>query len=230
MITIDYLLKNSNLPGPRGNLELLYAFGWQASPEISSKCLKYIKPDTSNSPEEFVGMCGIMGYAISHRDNIHDTITFLKPYASHYSWRIREAVAMSIQEISSGKLNEILIELQNWITGSPLEQRAVVAALCEPKLLLDVKINLKVLAILQKITARFVGLEKLGEEEMSLRKVLGYGWSVLITALPDHGKKALEALGESQSKHVQWIVKNNLKKKRLQKLDAAWVKKMQDMV
>lgn len=99
MYTIEYLLTNSNLPGPRGNLELLYLFAKAAEETTINQCLSYITADVENSPEEFVGMCGIVGYAVCHKAANQATIDFLQPYAAHSSWRIREAVAMGIQEI-----------------------------------------------------------------------------------------------------------------------------------
>ena len=96
MYTIQYLKENSNLPGPRGNLELLYSFSNVATEEEIKDCLKYIKSDTENSPEEFVGMCGIVGYSFHNKEKNEFTLEYIRQFASHKSWRIREAVAMGI--------------------------------------------------------------------------------------------------------------------------------------
>jgi hypothetical protein len=223
MRTIDYLLENSNLPGPRGNLELMYEFARDADDASVRACLGYIKDDTANSPEEFVGMCGLVGYATLNREKTADVLAFLKPYASHASWRIREAVAMGIQEISVGRLAETLGALASWVDGNPYERRAVVAGLCEPKLLGDVNLTSRVLAILETITRGFDHGEKLADGDDSLRKALGYGWSVAIVHAPEAGKKAFEKLFALPGKHVKWIMKENLKKNRLVKMDAGWV-------
>lgn len=71
MYSIKYLLENSNLPGPRGNLELLYAFSKNADLKIADKCLSFIKEETKNSPEEFVGMCGILSFSILNDKKIN---------------------------------------------------------------------------------------------------------------------------------------------------------------
>ena len=57
-----------------------------------------------------------------------------------------------------------------------------------------------------------------------MRKTLAYGWSVAIVHAPTNGKKAFEKLLETESKHIKWIIKENLKKNRLIKMDTAWVK------
>ena len=221
--TTNYLMNNSHLPGPRGNLELLYEFANGATKEEADKCLAFIKPDTANSPEEFVGMCGVLAYAILHRDDNAGTIAFLAKYAAHASWRIREAVAMGIQEISIGNFGTTLENIGPFAEGSSLEQRAVVAGLCEPKLLKDKKLDRKVLSILYAITKTLAHDEKLEESADSLRKALGYGWSVVVASSPEDGKKEFEKLFALKGKHVRWIIRENLKKNRLTKMHAEWV-------
>lgn len=221
--TIEYLMENSHLPGPRGNLELLYEFAKNADEKTIDKCLGFIKPDTANSPEEFVGMCGVLGHAVAYRNDNEETLAFLAKYASHASWRIREAVAMGIQEISVGNLEATIANIGTLASGNRLEQRAVVAGLCEPKLLKDKKLDRKVLATILSITKTLAHDEKISEAEDSLRKALGYGWSVVIAATPDDGKKEFEKLFDLRGKHVRWIIRENLKKNRLAKMDAEWV-------
>lgn len=72
---------------------------------------------------------------------------------------------------------------------------------------------------------RTVGEES--EEFRSLRKGLGYGWSVVVAALPDKGKLRMERWLDSDDKDVAWIMRQNLKKKRLARVDAAWVERWQ---
>lgn len=228
---IEHLLKNSNLPGPRGNLELLYSFSKTAVKEEVSECLTFITDDVHNSPEEFVGMCGIVGYCILNREHIPETLDFIRKFASHQSWRIRESAAIGIQEIALTREKEILSGLRKWMDGNELEKRAVVAALCEPKLLKDKGVVSEVFVILDAITLSFSRVsEKLNDGQTSLRKALGYGWSVAIAAHPEEGKKKLEKLAFSENKHIRWIVKENLKKNRLIKLDPNWVEKMKTVI
>lgn len=135
MFTISHLLENSHLPGPRGNLELLHAFAIQADQDSSRKCLAYIKPDTANGPEEFVGMCGIVSHAVANRTDVAGVLAFL-------------------------------------------------------------------------------------------RQALGYGWSVAIAAQPMEGRKAFESFLGASSRHIAWILKENLKKNRLTRMDPEWVAQM----
>lgn len=223
MDVVQYLYENSNLPGPRGNLTLLHEFSRDAREDDIQRCLNYITPDVSNSPEEFVGMCGIVSYSVAHRNDVEQVLSFLKPYAGHSSWRIREAVAISIQEISDGNLKEVLLSVQGFIDGNDFEKRAVVAGFCEPKLLISRESNLRILEILYAITEGLNHDRKLDDGGTSLRKALGYGWSVVVSSIPDEGKKLFVKMFDLNGKHVTWIIRENLKKNRMLKMDAEWV-------
>jgi hypothetical protein len=56
-----------------------------------------------------------------------------------------------------------------------------------------------------------------------LRKGLAYGWSVVVAAQPSIGKRRMERWIRSQDSDVRWIMKQNLKKNRLLRMDKAWV-------
>ena len=228
MNTIKYLLENSHLPGPRGNLELLYDFAADCSLELVEECLTYIKEETVNSPEECVGMCGILGFSLLNKNDLPMVFKFLRPYSSHSSWRIRESVAIAIQELASGGLAEILTELKAFVEGNAFEMRAVVAGLCEPKLLNNRRYNSEILKILLEISETLNQSDKFTAAEESLRKALGYGWSVVIAKSPDQGKEYFEKLLGFKSKHINWVIKENLKKNRLIKMDPGWVKKIEE--
>ncbi|MCA0364872.1 MAG: hypothetical protein LCH67_12580 [Bacteroidetes bacterium] len=224
MKSIDFLLENSNLPGPRGNLELLYKFSKTATEAEINECFRYYSEDLKNSPEEFVVMCGILGYCYLHHSKIENTLSEIRKFASHASWRVRESVAMGIQELGVTDFEKTVNVLENWKTGNQLELRAVVAGLCEPKLLKMPENALKVLEILEQIIITFNKIpEKLTPEGESLRKALGYGLSVAMVHLPEKGKELFEKLETSKNKHILWILRENLKKNRLLKMDPNWV-------
>ena len=226
MIPISYLLEHSGLPGPRGNLSLLYEFASTADEAAVQECLGFLRDDLSNSPQEFVAVCGIVGFCTLHKKTVPATIGAVRPHAVHASWRVREAVAMGIQELAEHHVGEVIDALEPWITGGPLEQRAVVAALCEPKLLKVPGEVQRVLEVLGRITNEFLPIEgKLSDDKVSLRQTLGYGWSVAMAALPSAGKLAFEALPWGH-RHVGWIVRENLKKNRLKLMDEPWVDTM----
>jgi hypothetical protein len=150
----------------------------------------------------------------------------LRPYASDPRWRIREGVAMALQRLGRVDMDSLLQEMETWSEGNLLERRAAAAALCEPSLLRKEKHIERVLQILDEITASVQRLEdRKSDEFKALRKGMGYCWSVAVAASPDTGKKAMERWFSSDDKDVLWIMKQNLKKKRLARMDAKWVEK-----
>jgi hypothetical protein len=93
-----------------------------------------------------------------------------------------------------------------------------------PKLLREKGIVVELFGILDKLTMGFDGIAgKLSDNQDTLRKTLGYGWSVAIVSLPDKGKLAFEKIAKYINKHIKWIVKENLKKNRLITMDKTWV-------
>jgi hypothetical protein len=53
---------------------------------------------------------------------------------------------------------------------------------------------------------------------------MGYCWSVAIAAWPEAGKAAFEAWLDTSNADVRWVLRANLKKNRLARMDAPWVK------
>ncbi len=222
-ITTDLLLRESGLPGPRGNLGLFYDFIADPDRLVVDECLSLVAEDTANSPEEFAGMCGVAGWALLHASEHKALIAHLHRYAHHASWRIRESVAMAIQELSFGSLAERVAFAEELRDGSAFTDRAIVAGLCEPKNLEDAEAMAGVYELLYEATLSLADAGKLDDGQTALRKALGYGWSVAVVASPERGKPAFERLFDLPGKHPRWVVAENLKKNRLSKMDAEWV-------
>jgi hypothetical protein len=50
---------------------------------------------------------------------------------------------------------------------------------------------------------------------------------VAVVALPEEGKALMEKWIGNPDKDIQWILRENLKKNRLARMDALWVEKLQ---
>ena len=112
-----------------------------------------------------------------------------------------------------------------WSKGSPLVRRAAVATLCEPSLLVRREIAVKILDILDGITASILAEEERRTEDFRvLRKGLGYGWSVAVAAHADIDIPRMEKWIQSEDADIRWIMRQNLKKNRLSKMDDAWMR------
>jgi hypothetical protein len=221
----EYLLKESGLPGPRGNLELAQAVANLGDRALFLRYLGYtVEIAPVNSPYEFLAFCGAVGLGRLLAEGDLSVFPTLRNLASDPRWRMREAVAMALQRLGDVNMPCLLEEMAIWCLGSPYEQRAAAAALCEPRLLNLPEVNHQVLDILDRITASIEHCrDRRSEGFIALRKGLGYCWSVAVVALPEKGKRLMEKWLLNPDKDIQWIMQENLKKNRLVRLDADWV-------
>ena len=220
---VPFLLKQSGLPGPRGNLELAHAVALEGKKDQFDHFLTYHAEE--NTPEVFVVFCGVMGLGRLAADQ-PELFNRLREYASDPRWRIREAVATGLQLTGDQNMDLLVREMKQWTKGSWYEKRAAAAALAEPRLLKQPKHAKQALQILDKITASMETNDKNNAEAFKvLRQGMGYCWSVAVAASPEVGKPMMEHWLSSEDQDVRWMMKENLKKNRLVKMDAAWVEK-----
>jgi hypothetical protein len=221
-----YLLKESGLPGPRGNLELAQVVADEGDLRLFRRYAAYTADKAPvNSPYEFLACCGIVGLGRLLAEGDTNQVKTLRGYASDPRWRIREAVAMALQRLGDANMARLITEMRGWSKGTPFEQRAAAAALCEPRLLGQAKHVRAVLGILDRITRSMERVEnRRAEDFLTLRKGLGYCWSVAVVALPAEGKVLMEKWLVKSDRDIQWIMKENLGKARLARMDAEWVK------
>ncbi len=220
-----YLLNNSGLPGPRANLELMHAYVELGSEKEFIPLLDYT-PDLApeNTPDAFLAFCGTVGLGEVIANGMREYLPDLRRQASDPRWRIREAVAMALQIIGKHDFYLLSFICSEWVRGSFLEQRALAAGICEPELLSDPRHAELALQLLDQITQLLSGVKNRKSDDFKvLRKGLGYCWSVAVSSNPGFGKPLFEKLLELNDKDVNWIIRENLKKKRLLKMDKEWV-------
>jgi hypothetical protein len=217
---IPFLMKESGLPGPRGNLELAYAVAEEGNKKQFRQLLSFQAEE--NTPEVFLVFCGVVGLGklVANDPPLFEQ---LRRYASDPRWRIREAVATGLQLVGDQDMDLLLKEMQKWSKANWYEKRAAAAALAEPRLLGQPKYSKKVLQILNQITASMEKADAPKDEAFKiLRQGMGYCWSVAVAALPETGKAMMEQWLDCHDKDIRWMMKENLKKNRLVKMDAAW--------
>jgi hypothetical protein len=225
-----YLLQESGLPGPRGNLELAQVVADEGDRGLFEHFLTYT-PEAApvNDPHEFLAFCGVVGLGRILADGDGRVLDQLRPYASDPRWRLREGVAMALQRLGKCDMRRLLAAMQTWSLGTWLEKRAAAAALAEPALLHDQEDALQALQILDCITA---SMENSGEAKTNDYKVLqqglGYCWSVVVATAPQQGKTLMEKWLASPDPAIHRLMQENLKKNRLVRLDPAWVEKWRD--
>jgi hypothetical protein len=230
-----YIVTHSNLPGPRGNLELALAFGdvvgehalqGTGLQRLWNLCLDLTELSAEeapvNDPRELIPFCGAVGLGAigsAIEAYCHLTLTRLRDLAVDPRWRMREAVCFGLQNLLRARKKEALAALESWVArGELLQMRAVAAGLAEPALLEDRETAMAALQFHRDILTKLPAVrDRSSDAFRSLRKGLGYTLSVIVCAAPEEGFALLGELAESQDRDIRWIVKENLKKKRLVK-------------
>lgn len=220
-----YLLAASGLPGPRGNLELAQAVADEGDEPLFWHFLTFDAATApTNTPQEFLAFCGVVGLGRLLAGGRTDLLPTLRTHANDPRWRTREGVAMALQRWGQVDMDALLAEMTTWSQGTPLEQRAAAAALCEPALLHNPKHATQTLYILDTITASLTqSHDRRSEAFQALRKGLAYCWSVAVAANPTEGKPLFERWLASTDHDVRWIMRQNLAKQRLVRIDPGWV-------
>ncbi|MDX1813672.1 MAG: hypothetical protein R3319_02680 [Candidatus Bathyarchaeia archaeon] len=227
-----YLTSNSNLPGPRGNLELADVFAdvvrdyaGKEHKKLWSLCLQLTQfpliEAPVNNPKEFLVFCGARGVGALGKSQrfFQKAVSRLKELASDPRWRTREGVAMAIQNMIQKQPQKTLKEIEKWIESDNwLVMRAVAAGVAEPALLKDEQTAKSAFELHKQIFSKIAAAsERKSSEFKTLRQGLGYSLSVIVRAVPREGFEYMRQLAEQQDSDILWIVKENLKKSRLVK-------------
>ncbi|WP_220192526.1 hypothetical protein [Ktedonospora formicarum] len=228
-----YLRENSRLPGPRANLELandvstLLAAAIARYPESVRSLLHYFvngdrKWMSGNTPSEFVILCGIIAAgacAASESTWQEEMLELLDHYACSPYWRIREGVAIAFQHMLPANVPRMLKHLRTLaLCGDYLQQRAAIATLAEPHILVSPQLISAALDLQRMVLsrAREVPLpERKQENFRTLRRTLAYTLSVATAASPDEGFALMRECAAWNDSDINWILRENLKKKRL---------------
>ena len=222
-----YLLEESGLSGPHVNLELGRAVALEGDRALFDRLVEAACPveAPSNSREEFLAICGVLGLGRLWAEGDSTSLTALRLHANDPRRRVREAVVIGLQWLAERHFNRLLQQMKRWARdGSWLERHAAAAALCEPGLLAQASHVKPVLCLLDELTASILAATDRRDDGFTvLRQGLGHAWSVAVVAAPEPGKRYLEKWMRVQDEDIQWVMHENLKQPRLRRLDPTWV-------
>ncbi len=212
---LPFLLEHSGLPGPRANLELV-----EAVADIGD--LRTFE-SLVDSGEEYLALCGVVGLGQVLASGPSPKLeSALRSCARDARWRIREGVAIALQRVGDADPARLRQLTAGWAADpDPLVQRAAVAGMCEPRLLVTADNATHALGLCRDVTdslAARPAAERTTEPVRTLRKALGYCWSVAVAADPTAGLPMFTVLSASEDGDVQWIARENRKKSRLARL------------
>ena len=229
-----YLREQSRLPGKRANLELATEFSNILRAIVSQYAsqtralLMYLIHDGENvevnTPDEFVVLCGVIASGAcaavlpGWRGEIFEV---LGHYAGSKSWRVREGVSTAFQQVLPAATEETITHLMMLAAeGNSFQQRASIAAVAEPPLLHTPELINAALSIQRIVLERVHAVpaaERRREDFRALRQALGYTLSVVTAATPEKGFALMRQCASWGDPDINWVLRENLKKKRLAK-------------
>jgi hypothetical protein len=220
-----FLIAESGLPGPRANLELAQAVADLGDEPLFRRYLAFGPAEApTGAPQEFLAMCGVLGLGRLLAEGHVGPADELRVLAADSRWRIREGVAMALQRLGRADMTALLRLAADWSRRDRYAQRAAAAAICEPALLDDPDAGEAVLQILDSITGSSEAATDRDTYAYGiLRRALGYCWSVAAAAAPGAGLPAMERWFDSDDPDVRWIMRENLRKARLERVAPEWV-------
>lgn len=227
-----YLRDQSRLPGARANIELAQdlsqhlAFLAPAFPKQMRTLLNHLVRDeqnvVTNTPGEFVMMCGVLGFGASAVVLVEwreEIFAWLTQVARSSSWRVREAVALAWQKFLLAEPDETLLRLMDLLDRADcLQLRACLAAISEPVLLTSEQFITSAL-LMQRIAIEYLhalpASERKRTDVRALRQALGYTLSVVTAANPEDGFALMCEIATWNDADINWVLRENLKKRRL---------------
>jgi hypothetical protein len=212
-----YLRANSRLPGPRANLELLAAAAEEVDRDWATRWAA--APVGEDPTDVFLIAVGLASLGRNLASGDDQAQALLRKRSSDAEWRIREAVAIGLQRLGDDDVSELARIASNWAHGNPLEARAAVAAVAEPRLLKSGELVGPALDVLDAATSAAAKRPSSANSDMRvLRQALGYAWSVVIASRPGMAWPRFQRWATSDNADVRWIVAENMKKDRIKRL------------
>ncbi|SDN61365.1 HEAT repeat-containing protein [Actinomyces ruminicola] len=206
-----YLNQRSGLPGPRANIELIAVVARAADPGTIEELLA--------DGGEYTTACAAAALGFRATDEKFERRA--RELAKDERWRVREAVTIGLQLLGDSDLQTLFSLVRAWADDEdPLVQRAAAVAICEPRLLRTSEAARIAIEVCQRTTDHLIALPAQARKTpaaRTLRKSLGYCWSVAVAADPGAGLPVFAALDVGDP-DMAWIVTQNRRKKRLAKL------------
>lgn len=241
----DYLIDFSQLPGRRANLELIAAFADTVgalctAPDLSLNrsyvAMEWLLREflvrhppavfggDPDSPLQMPQVCGAVAFGewAAAFQHIEAGVATLLDVGTSPLWRVRESAAMGLQRMLRQRWDSTLRRLRRrTLDATAYEWRALIAGIAEPDLLADARHALDALDLHYVALAylrRLPATARRDPDVRTLRQALGYSVSVVIAATPAAGFAQAHAWIAWGDPDVLWILRENVKKKRL----SAW--------
>lgn len=232
----NYLLEHSNMPGRMANITLVsvvadimgsdttIASSWY--PTLSEW---FRRETTGDDPETLLVLCAVESFGAIYNQKNGQSLIELEHYfvdaLNDGRWRVREIVTETYKRIGINSYTDLEI-LFNWILQgalTPLEMRGLLATVAHPDILKTTEQLNYAQMMMERAFDYYLNFDATTyskEDKIVLKKGLSFAPSVIISKNPEQGFAFFEELIEKNEKQLKPILKNNLKKKRVESVDS----------
>jgi hypothetical protein len=228
-----YLRENARLPGARVNLELANDVAYLLAAVVSQRpdsvraLISYFftnerKGGASSAPAEFVTVCGIIasGACASVEAGWRaDTFALLYEYAGSSRLRTRAAAATAYRHLLTATPEETSKHLVSLASeGSYFQQCVAIVTMDEQPLLYMPRVLATALQLQRVVLEHVLEAPQAARKRKdfyALRQALGYMLSVITVVAPEQGFALMRECATWNDLDITWILRENLKKKRL---------------
>jgi hypothetical protein len=219
-----FLVEHAFVSGNKINIELAETFA-RVGTLMDFK--RFVRIDHIEAPEgtaeAFLTYCGVLGYG-RYLSKYYDQglLNQLRECANDPRLTTRKAVLNALRYIGRNNFHRLIEYTAEWITGTPLEQRASLAAVCCAELLKDQESVLEVLELLEWVTATFVGDFEWNHDYKVLQDEVARCWARVVADNPVKGKQKMERWMKEEHPMVKTIMKKSLLNDSLQTCEHQW--------
>lgn len=238
----NYILEHSNLPGRMANLKVITEIAdmFALKSELIRFWLKKLQEWNNlkvdgNCPETELVLTAIESFGAIYKDasqeNKSEIEQTLAASLNDDRWRVREISGDSYKRIGMSSYDSLIILFDSMISKNPtpLEVRGIIATLAHPVILHSVQQLDFSKSILKFAFDYYLEIDEKkyskADKEV-LKKGLSFAPSVIVSNNPEDGFQIFEKLILRNNKEINAIIKENLRKKRLESRYPIEVKKL----
>ncbi|AMC94406.1 hypothetical protein AOC36_10610 [Erysipelothrix larvae] len=223
---IGTLLLHSNLPGPRGNLELIEEFATvfsnlqqdDAHFEFLFKLWK--TPSTGDDAETILVLSGLWGFGYFAINNQYRSRVYpvFQCAMNDPRWRVREIIQESLKIVARHDYNQFVSLYASYDHPTLLELRAFLSTAAHPEILKEShQHNFAIHLLKQSFDRYLIVSQQLTKKDLAFdayQKGLMFAPSVIVAACPALGFQVLNSYA-NKSPLLNKVLISNLKKNRL---------------
>lgn len=218
-----FLIENAVVAGNEINIELAETFARVGTLMDFKNYVRIDEFERMEAAGTFLTYCGVLGYGV-YLSKYYDygLLNQLRERANDNRLSIQQAVGKALQYIGRKKIQRLVDYTDEWRNGTPLEQRACLAAFCSPEILKDQEGVLEALELLEWVTTTFVEDIDWNQDYEVLEEELARYWSIVVAENPNKGKQVMERWIKQQYRAVNSIMKKGLLHDSLQTMEQEW--------